>query len=89
MGEFKNRITVTIYDQQYTIIGEDDPAHIRYVADEVDARIKAVARHSSGLDTTRKTVLAAVNIMDDYIKLQEEHDQLKQRLFEGTGQQDD
>lgn len=89
MGEFKNRITVTIYDQQYTIIGEDDPSHIRYVASEVDARIKEVARHSSGLDTTRKTVLAAVNIMDDYIKLQEEHEQLKERLYEGMDPKDD
>ncbi|MFP4925313.1 cell division protein ZapA, partial [Staphylococcus pseudintermedius] len=33
MGEFKNRINVTINDQNYTILGEDDPERIRYVAD--------------------------------------------------------
>ena len=32
MGEFKNRINVTINDQHYTIVGEDNPEHIRYVA---------------------------------------------------------
>ena len=27
MGEFKNRINVTINDQHYTIVGEDNPEH--------------------------------------------------------------
>ncbi len=44
MGEFKNRINVTINDQHFTIIGEDSPEHIRYVAhlvDEKNARIRS------------------------------------------------
>ena len=43
MGEFKNRINVTINDQHFTIIGEDSPEHIRYVAHLVDenARIRS------------------------------------------------
>ncbi|MCU7557105.1 cell division protein ZapA [Macrococcus capreoli] len=91
MGEFKNRITVTIYDQHYTILGEDEPSHIRHVASLVDDRIKAIARMSAGLDTSRKAVLAAVNIMDDYVKLQEEHELLKQKLInlERTGEHND
>ncbi|MCE4956269.1 cell division protein ZapA [Macrococcoides caseolyticum] len=91
MGEFKNRITVTIYDQHYTIIGEDEPSHIRHVASLVDDRITEIARMSAGLDTSRKAVLAAVNIMDDYVKLQEEYEQLKQKLkhIESTGEHND
>lgn len=91
MGEFKNRITVTIYDQHYTIIGEDEPSHIRHVASLVDDRINEIARMSAGLDTSRKTVLAAVNIMDDYVKLQEEYEILKQKLIniERIGEQND
>ena len=42
MSEFKNRINVTINDQHYTIVGEDSPEHIRYVAHLVDERIKAL-----------------------------------------------
>lgn len=81
MGEFKNRITVTIYDQHYTIIGEDEPSHIRHVASLVDDRINEIARMSAGLDTSRKAVLAAINIMDDLVKLQEEHEVLQQKLI--------
>ena len=40
MGEFKNRINVTINDQHFTIIGEDSPEHIRYVAHLVDEKCK-------------------------------------------------
>lgn len=91
MGEFKNRITVTIYDQHYTIIGEDEPSHIRHVASLVDDRINEIARMSAGLDTSRKAVLAAINIMDDLVKLQEEHEVLQQKLInlERIGEADD
>ena len=55
MGEFRNRINVTINDQNYTIIGEDE--HIRYVAHLVDEKLKEMGRKSTGLDTTRKSIL--------------------------------
>ena len=63
MGEFRNRINVTINDQNYTIIGEDSPEHIRYVA-----------------DTTRKSILTAVNIMHEKVKLEEENRKLLQEI---------
>ena len=65
MGEFKNRITVTINDQHYTIVGEDEPSHIRYVASLVDEKLRQISMQATGLDTSRKAVLTAVNIMDD------------------------
>ena len=40
MGEFKNRINVTINNKNYTIVGEDNPEHIRYVAHLVDEKFK-------------------------------------------------
>ncbi len=85
MGEFKNRITVTIYDQHYTIIGEEEPSHIRHVAGLVDMRIREVSKYNAGLDTSRKAVLTAVNIMDDYVKLQEKYEDLLAK-YESEGQ---
>ena len=72
MGEFKNRINVTINDQNYTILGEDDPEHIRYVADLVDGKIKELGRKNAGLDSVRKSVLTAVNVMHELVLLEEE-----------------
>lgn len=65
MVEFKNRINVSINDQNFTIIGDDDPEHIRYVAHLVDEQLRLLGRKSAGLDTTRKAILTAVNIMDE------------------------
>lgn len=80
MTEYKNRIVVKINEQQYTIIGQDDPAHIRHVAHLVDQKIKEIGEMSPGLDTTRKSVLTAVNVMDEYIKLKQEHNALLESI---------
>ena len=77
MGEFRNRINVTINDQNYTIIG--DPEHIRYVAHLVDEKLKEMGRKSTGLDTTRKSILT-VNIMHEKVKLEEENRKLLQEI---------
>ena len=65
MSEFKNRINVTINDQHFTIIGDDSPEHIRYVAHLVDEKMQELGQKSAGLDTTRKSILTAVNIMHE------------------------
>lgn len=82
MGEFKNRINVSINDQNFTIIGDDDPEQIRYVAHLVDEQLRLLGRKSAGLDTTRKAILTAVNIMDEKVKLEEENEILKQMIYE-------
>ena len=79
MGEFKNRINVTINDQHFTIIGEDSPEHIRYVAHLVDEKCK-IRSKSAGLDTTRKAILTSVNIMHEKVILEEENRRLQQEI---------
>ncbi|CAM4160335.1 cell division protein ZapA [Lacicoccus alkaliphilus] len=87
MAEYRNRIYVDIYDQQYTIIGTDEPEHIRHIAHLVDQKMREIGSKSAGLDTTRKAVLTAVNVMDDYVKLQQKYDELvKEQPEEQTDQ---
>ena len=80
MSEFKNRINVTINDQHFTIIGDDSPAHIRYVAHLVDEKMQELGQKSAGLDTTRKSILTAVNIMHEKVLLEEENRRLQQEI---------
>ncbi|PTE53985.1 cell division protein ZapA [Staphylococcus epidermidis] len=80
MGEFKNRINVTINDQHFTIIGEDSPEHIRYVAHLVDEKMQELVQKSAGLDTTRKAILTSVNIMHEKVILEEENRRLQQEI---------
>lgn len=47
MAQFKNKVNVSINDQLFTIVGEDNPEHIRYVAHLVDDKIKELGYKAS------------------------------------------
>jgi cell division protein ZapA len=73
VAEDKNSIRVEIYDESYHLRGSD-PAYIQRLADLVDAKMRAVAQHTSTVDTLRVAVLAALNIADDYYQLKRKHE---------------
>ncbi len=64
------RTTVTIYSQQYTIVGQEPPEHVKDVAHYVDEKMRQLKKRNPYLDTTRLAVLTAVNIADQFIKIQ-------------------
>jgi cell division protein ZapA len=59
-----NYVTVEIYDQTYHLSGED-PEHIRKLAAQVDAKMRAVAAQGRTVDSLRVAVLAALNLADE------------------------
>ena len=65
-------ITVEIYDQTYHLRGQD-PAYIQKLADLVDAKMRAVASHGATVDSLRVAVLAALNIADELLTLEQRH----------------
>lgn len=66
----KQRTTVSIYGQNYTVVGQESPAHIKEVAQEVDQKMREIKKRNPYLDTTRLAVLTAVNVVDECKKLQ-------------------
>jgi len=63
-GRTDDYVTVKIYDQTYHLSGQD-AAHIRRLADLVDARMRAVAAQGCTVDSLRVAVLAALNLADE------------------------
>jgi cell division protein ZapA len=59
-----NYVTVEIYDQTYHLFGHD-AEHIRALAAEVDAKMRAVAAQGRTVDSLRVAVLAALNLADE------------------------
>jgi cell division protein ZapA len=57
-------VTVEIYDQTYHLSGQD-PEHIRELAAQVDATMRAVAADGRTVDSLRVAVLTALNLADD------------------------
>lgn len=68
VAEEKDSIRVEIYDESYNLRGSD-PVYIQRLAELVDAKMRAVAQHTSTVDSLRVAVLAALNIADDYYQL--------------------
>jgi cell division protein ZapA len=59
-----NYVTVQIHDQTYHLSGQD-AEHIRSLAAQVDAKMRAVAAQGRTVDSLRVAVLAALNLADD------------------------
>jgi cell division protein ZapA len=69
----KERITVEIYNKKYNIIGEESASHVKLVASLVDQKMHEIQDANRHLDTANLAVLAAINTMNDYLKLKEEY----------------
>jgi cell division protein ZapA len=73
MAEDIPSIRVEIYDESYNLRGSD-PAYIQRLAEVVDAKMRAVAQHTSTVDSLRVAVLAALNLADDYYQLKRKYE---------------
>lgn len=69
----KERITVDIQNTSYTIVGTESAKHVRLVASLVDQKMSEIREANHHLDTKMLAVLAAVNTMNDYLKLKEDY----------------
>ena len=78
----KNRLSISIYGQQYTIMGKASSNYMRMVSGYVDDKMRQIAESNRRLDTTKIAVLAAVNIADEYFRLKQEYDELLKLMEE-------
>lgn len=78
--EKRTKITVEIYGQQYSVVGDESTSHMRMVAAIVDDKMREINAKNPSLDINRLAVLTAVNVVHDYIKLKEETERLKERI---------
>jgi cell division protein ZapA len=67
-GDAPQVVTVEIMGQRFLIRSSLDIEYINRLASYVDHKIQAATEHSTGGDTVRITVLAAMNIADEYFR---------------------
>lgn len=77
----QNKVTVTIDDQEYTLIASEDAAYMKKVAAHVDGKIKEV-REGGKVSGTDAAVLAALNMADEYFKSLEAAENLRTQIKE-------
>jgi cell division protein ZapA len=79
-------IRVEIYDQEYHIRGELDSEYIRRLAQFLDAKMRSIAERTHTVDSLRVSVLAALNIADEYHQLKSKHETATKQLNEKLGE---
>ncbi len=75
-------VSVEIYDQTYNLRASD-PEYIQKLAAMVDGKMRAVSANGSTVDSLRVAVLAALNIADELLRLQEHNRMLRGSVSEG------
>ena len=77
----KNKVTVSIAGQEYTLVGSEDESYVRRVAAHVDAQIREVEA-GGRISRVDSAVLAAVNVADQLFKEQESAENLRRQIKE-------
>jgi len=76
----KGKATVEIFGETYTLRGDDDPETIIRVAAFIDDRMKRIARNNLRLSPTRIAVLAALNLAEEYLRLEKDYQELVEMI---------
>lgn len=73
----KNKVTVEIFGDLYALKGDMDPERVKLLARMVDEKMQALAKGSSNrFPPARLAVIVAMNICDEYLKLEKDYQEL-------------
>ena len=78
----KNRITVSIAGQEYTMLAEDAEEYVQRCAALVDKQVRDILG-GAHLGRSDAAVLAAMNLADQFLKEQEASENLRRQIKEG------
>lgn len=70
------RTTVSIYGDDYALVGDLPEQVVQALAYHVDNRIRLLASKNPRVSLNRLAVLTALNIAEEFFELQEEHQKL-------------
>lgn len=64
-----NKVTITINSRQYTVVAEESEEYIKSLGEHINDKVISVLRSGSNIMGERPVVLAALNICDEYFKV--------------------
>ena len=78
----KKKIKVLIGGTEYTLVTSECEEYVQKVAIRVDRKLKEIKRESTQLTNAMAALLAAINLSDEYIKLEDSMDNLRKQIAE-------
>lgn len=74
--EYLNKTVVTINHQQYALKGEESVDRMEEMAQLVDRKMAMLKKAFPNCNPVRLSILAALEIAGEYLKLQDDYDEL-------------
>ena len=76
MEKRKYRVTITVGGESFTILGDTEPERVQKLAALYDERLRQTERAYPSLSPARTSRLAGLNLTEEYLRLQEDYQQL-------------
>lgn len=76
----RNKVEVRILGKDYTLVGIESDEYIQKVGLYIDRKMNEVMKANNKLSTSMAAVLTAINVADDFFKLQEVEQNYKKEL---------
>ena len=73
----KNRVTVKILEQEYTIVSDESREYVEGLARLVDEKMVEIADNNRNFSKGMVAVLSALNMCDEFLKISENYEELK------------
>jgi cell division protein ZapA len=80
MVERRTKVTVEILGQQYPIKGDAEAERITRVAGWLNDQMKKISQSNSRLSSHQVAIMTAMNLADDYLKLEADYRELMQMV---------
>ncbi len=84
MDERQTKVTVEFLGEQYPIKGDADAERIMQVAAWLHDRMKKIAQLNSRLTSRQIAIMTAMNLADDYLKLEADYRALMEMVKQQT-----
>ena len=76
----KKRYNIKILEQELSVLSDAEDEQVASVVRFVNEKMEEVLQDRSGLKTLDVAILAALNISEDFIKLKEVHQEIRDQL---------
>ena len=77
----RNKVTLRIAGKDYKIMGSESDEYMQRIGLYIDRKLNEITRSSVKLNTAMASILAAINVADDYFKAREAETYYKDELI--------
>ncbi len=76
----KKRFNIKVMEQEFSVLSDEEDAHVAKVVRYVNDKAREIERSTKNQTTLKLSILVALNIADEYLKLKSEKDDIYNQL---------